>query len=105
MPPLAEQRRIATRLYEQLAEVTRARAAMQAKLEALDRLCPPRCCARRLAVAPEPGAGTARPRLTNYGDEPSPPLTRGAWRAYGLRLADECLHFAGENVARVNGLA
>jgi type I restriction enzyme S subunit len=40
IPPLAEQRRIATRLREQLAEVARARAAIEAQIDACEELPP-----------------------------------------------------------------
>jgi len=38
LPPLADQRRIAARLRERLAEVAQARAAVQAQLAAINRL-------------------------------------------------------------------
>lgn len=38
VPPLKEQQRVAARLREQLAEVARTRAAVEAQLKALDRL-------------------------------------------------------------------
>ncbi len=59
LPPLAEQRRIAARLREQLAEIDRAKAALDAQRKAIDAL--PAALLREVFGPPGHVAGSSKP--------------------------------------------